>query len=64
VPVSALGSLHQPRLWAGLKSLVMVVRVRRLWNKTTREVQFYLTSLPSEAQLLGRARSLPSTSLS
>lgn len=33
----------------------MVVRVRQLWNKTTREVQFYLTSLHSDAQLLGRA---------
>ncbi|NES69844.1 MAG: ISAs1 family transposase [Okeania sp. SIO2D1] len=52
VPVSALGQLHQPKPWAGLQSLVMVVRVRRLWNKTSREVQFYLTSLPSDAQLL------------
>ena len=50
VPVSAIGELYQPRLWAGL-----VVRVRQLWNKTTREVQFYLTSLHSDAQLLGRA---------
>lgn len=33
----------------------MVVRERRLWNKTTREVQFYLSSLHSDAQLLGRA---------
>jgi predicted transposase YbfD/YdcC len=33
----------------------MVVRVRHLWNKTTREVQFYLASLHSDAQLLGRA---------
>jgi predicted transposase YbfD/YdcC len=34
VPVSALGELYQPRIWAGLQSLVMVVRERRLWNKT------------------------------
>lgn len=33
----------------------MVVRVRHLWNLTTREVQFYLTSLHRDAQLLGRA---------
>lgn len=33
----------------------MVVRLRHLWNKTTREVQFYLTCLHSDAQLLGRA---------
>jgi predicted transposase YbfD/YdcC len=55
VPVSALGELYQPKIWAGLQSLVMVIRERRLWNQTTREVQFYLSSLPSDAQLLGRA---------
>ena len=55
VPVSAISDIYQPRLWAGLQSVVMVVRVRHLWNKTTREVQFYLTSLNSDAQLLGRA---------
>jgi hypothetical protein len=55
VPVAAIGALYQPRLWAGLQSVVMVVRVRHLWNQTTREVQFYLTSLHSDAQLLGRA---------
>lgn len=27
----------------------------RVWNKTTREVQFYLTSLDSNAQIIGRA---------
>ncbi|BAZ70610.1 transposase (plasmid) [Fischerella sp. NIES-4106] len=55
VPVTAIGELYQPKLWAGLQTLVMVVRVRHLWNKTTREVQFYLTSLNSDAQLIGRA---------
>ena len=33
----------------------MVVRVRHLWNKITREVQFYLTSLDSDALIVGRA---------
>jgi predicted transposase YbfD/YdcC len=55
VPVTAIVELYQPKLWAGLQSVVMVVRVRHLWNKTTREVQFYLTSLNSDAQLIGRA---------
>lgn len=55
VPVADIGELYQPQPWAGLQSVVMVVRVRHLWNKTTREVQFYLTSLTSDAQLLGRA---------
>jgi len=32
--------------WAGLQSIVIVERTRRLWNKTTHEVQFYLSSLP------------------
>lgn len=55
VRVAAIGKLYQPKLWAGLQSLVMVVRVRHLWNKTTRDVQFYLTSLNSDAQIIGRA---------
>jgi predicted transposase YbfD/YdcC len=55
VPVSAIGELYQPRFFPGLQSVVMVVRIRHLWNQTTREVQFYLTSLHSEAQTIGRA---------
>lgn len=55
VPVSAIPQLYQPKVWVGLQSLVMVVRVRHLWNKTTREVQFYLTSLHSDAQIIGQA---------
>ena len=55
VPVSQLTPLHQQADWTGLQSVVMVVRVRRLWNKTTRQVQFYLTSLKSDALILGRA---------
>lgn len=55
VPVTAIPQLYQPKIWAGLPSLVMVVPVRHLWNKTTREVQFYLTSLHSNAQLIGQA---------
>jgi predicted transposase YbfD/YdcC len=46
VAVTAIAQLYQPKIWAGLQSLVMVVPVRHLWNKTTREVQFYLTCLP------------------
>ena len=34
MPVSAIGDLSQPRFWAGLQSVVMLVRVRHLWNKT------------------------------
>lgn len=55
VPVEAIPDLYQPSPWAGLQSLVMVVRVRKLWNKTTREVQFYLSSLSCDAVRIGRA---------
>lgn len=54
VRVAQLGQLYQQQQWAGLKTVLMVVRVRHLWNKTTREVQFYLSSLPCDAQRLGR----------
>jgi predicted transposase YbfD/YdcC len=39
----------------GLQSVVMVVQTRQLWNKTTHDVQFYLTSLESHAAKVGRA---------
>ncbi len=55
VPVAQLPPLHNQDDWVGLQSVVMVVRVRHLWNKTTREVQFYLTSLESDARKLGQA---------
>ena len=55
IPISQLPTLHNQDNWAGLKCVVMVVRVRHLWNKTTREVQFYLTSLDCDARKLGQA---------
>ena len=55
VTVACIADLYQPSPWAGLQSVVMVIRVRQLWNKTTREVQFYLSSLPCDAVKIGRA---------
>ncbi|MEG5063539.1 ISAs1 family transposase, partial [Microcoleus sp. B3-A4] len=55
VSVAQLGGLYKQEQWAGLRTIVMVERVRHLWNKTTHEVQFYLSSLPVDAQLNGRA---------
>lgn len=55
VPISELPPLHNHSDWIGLKCVVMVVRVRHLWNKTTREVQFYLTSLDCDAMKLAQA---------
>ncbi|WP_353736744.1 MULTISPECIES: ISAs1 family transposase [unclassified Moorena] len=47
--------LYKQSQWSGLKTIVMIIRTRHLWNKTTREVMFYLTSLPPNAQKLGKA---------
>ncbi|MEB3274348.1 MAG: ISAs1 family transposase [Prochlorothrix sp.] len=55
VPVAVMGNLHQSDQWEGLNTIVMVKRVRTLWNKTTQQVSFYLTSLPSDAAQIGRA---------
>ena len=53
VPLSEFGGLYKQEQWLGLKSIVMVERTRHLWNKVTYEVQFYLSSLPTDAQNLG-----------
>lgn len=55
VSVAQLGGLYKQEQWAGLRTIVIVERVRHLWNKTTHELQFYLSSLPVDAQLNGRA---------
>ncbi|MHC5718520.1 MAG: ISAs1 family transposase [Nostoc sp.] len=44
VPVSQLPALHEQNQWVGLTTVVMVVRSIQHWNKTTHEVQFYITS--------------------
>lgn len=54
VRVSQLPPLHNQSDWAGLRCVVMVVRVRHLSNQTTREVQFYLTSVDCDARKLGQ----------
>lgn len=55
VPVAMMGDLHQIAQWTGLSTLVMVKRVRHLWNKITQETMVYLTSLPCDAAVIGRA---------
>ncbi len=55
VPLSEFGGLYKQAQWSGLQSIVMVERTRHLWNKVTHEVQFYLSSLPADAQNLGNA---------
>lgn len=55
VEISELPPLHNSSSWKGLKTVVMVVSERRLWNKTTREVRFYLSSLASDAEKIAKA---------
>nr|WP_234711193.1 ISAs1 family transposase [Nostoc punctiforme] len=55
MPVSKLPGFHEQDLWAGLTTVVMVVRSIRHWNQTTQEVQFYITSLASDAHKIGSA---------
>ena len=47
VDVSELPPLHNQALWSGLKTVVMIVSERRLWNKTTSEARFYGSTEPS-----------------
>jgi len=47
--------LHQAEEWLGLQTIVIVERTRHLWNKTTHEIQFYLSSLPSESPRIAAA---------
>lgn len=53
--MSEIGPLYKQQQWQKLQTVVMVVRVRHSDNQTTRQVQFYLTSLPGDAQTIGRA---------
>ena len=55
VPVAAFGRLYKQEDWEDIQTIVIVERFRYLWNTTTHEVQFYLSSLPVDAQLNGRA---------
>jgi len=45
VPLPALGGLYQQEQWDGLQTIVIVERIRHLWNETTHEIQFYLTTI-------------------
>lgn len=55
IPLTAFGGLYQQQQWDGLQTIVIVERIRHLWNETTHEIQFYLTSLQADAQLLCHA---------
>lgn len=55
VPVSALMAVSSQDRWTGLTSVGMVICERRLWNKTTIEVRYYISSLSADAQILAHA---------
>jgi len=48
IALDQLPPLHQSEEWLGLESIVVVERTRQLWNKTTYEIQFYLSSLAAD----------------
>lgn len=55
LPVECLAELHQAQEWVGLRTIIVVQRTRHLWNKTTHEVQFYLSSLAAADPRIGSA---------
>lgn len=50
VPITQLPLLPRQSQWLGLTTVVMVRSTRVLWNKTTTDVRFYLSSLAADAQ--------------
>ncbi len=50
-----LPPLYQAEEWSGLRTIVVVERTRYLWNKTTHEIQFYLSSLPADSLRIAAA---------
>jgi predicted transposase YbfD/YdcC len=55
IPWEQLPPLYKAKEWSGLKTLVFVERTRQLWNKTTHEIQFYLSSLSADCPRIGSA---------
>jgi predicted transposase YbfD/YdcC len=50
-----LAYLDPTGAWAGLRSVVLIESERRLGDEVTVEPRYYLSSLPPDARLLGRA---------
>jgi predicted transposase YbfD/YdcC len=47
--LNQLPPLHQAEEWMGLQTIIIIERTRYLWNQTTHNIQFYLSSLPSDS---------------
>ncbi|MGB8698996.1 MAG: ISAs1 family transposase [Thermosynechococcaceae cyanobacterium] len=54
VNINQLPPLHRQEQWIGLTTVIMVKSIRELWNKTTTEVRFYISSLEPNAALHNR----------
>ncbi len=55
VPISSLPGLNNQLIWKGLSTVTMVISERRLWNKTTKAVRFYISSLENNAVKIAKA---------
>jgi len=53
--ISSLPRLRNQSLWTDLRTVVMVKSQRKLWNKTTTEVRFYISSIEKDPQKIGNA---------
>lgn len=52
IPAMQVFTPQQVEQWAGLQSLVVVHSHRRLWNKDTTEIRYFLSSLSTDASTL------------
>ncbi len=55
LPIDCFPQLHEANEWVGLRTIVVVKRSRHLWNQTTHQMQFYLSSLPATDPRIGAA---------
>jgi predicted transposase YbfD/YdcC len=54
VPAECVFSPSQLNAWLGLKTVVVIESVRRLWNKETRERRFFMSSLTVDTPTFAR----------
>jgi len=55
VPVSSLPFLNNQSNWKGLRTVTMIISERRLGNKKTIAVRFYISSLENNAEKIAKA---------
>ncbi len=55
IPVSSLSFLNKQSAWKGLNAITMIISERRLWNKTTIAVRYYISSLENNAEKIAKA---------